>query len=156
MRNRHTLKFGRIQSTTATTAQVEEHGGEIRPDLPRPQMYGHASNPVNGSRTATICQDGDADNCIVLCFGESPITLAKGDSILYSGGGAFVHCEGGIAKINGDAFGGLTKLPDLVIAINLFLAAYNTHTHGSAVPAPALQAVPLVQAALENAGVKHG
>ena len=75
-------------------------------------------------------------------------------------------------QLNGDAFGGLTKIADLVTklnnlesAFNTHILAYNLHVHAgvtvgagaTAITTPDTQTLtPTVQAELENTVVKHG
>lgn len=158
MKRFNPFRWGRLQSSSAKHGQVEEHNGEIRADLPRPQAHGFAYKPSVGAKTITASQSGDADNSvIILCAGESPIELSEGDSLHYSAGGALVHCKGGKVVINGGALGGLIDIALLTTEINKLVTAYNSHSHtANGTSQPTTQQVPLVQTDYENTDVTHG
>ena len=97
------FKFGRIKHHgTGGRVQVEELAGEVHSEIEHPQEHGFASKAPIGSKTYSAYRGGNQDSGAVLIIaGQAPITLAEGDSIMYSAGGATIHCTGSNIEIVG-------------------------------------------------------
>ena len=159
MKNRlnNLFKFGRIKAHgSRSKVQVEQLSGEIHSDIEHPQEFGFESKAPIGSKTYSAYRGGNQESGAVLIIaGQAPINIADGDSIMYSAGGATVHCIGGKIEISGTAFGGLIKITDLTIKLNAFIASFNGHSHVSAGVIDTV-AAPFVAVDYENGDVEHG
>jgi phage gp45-like len=147
--NSNNFRFGRLKANGARGhVQTETLAGEVHSNIRHPQSHGFESKPTPESETYSIYQGGNPDSgAVLIVAGKAPITLSEGDSVVYSAGGATVHCKDGKVELNGNGFGGLIDITTLVTWLN-------SHTHsagGSGIPV-----TPIVQASIENTDVTHG
>ena len=158
------FKFGRLKSHGANgKVQVEQLTGEIHSDLDHPQEHGFASKAPTESSTWSAYRDGNQESGAVLIIGGSaPINIAEGDTVVYSAGGATVHCTGGKIELNGDSFGGLIAINDLTTKLNLLISQFDAHVHSGISPGmsstmvPSLPATAFLATDYENPDVEHG
>jgi phage gp45-like len=130
-RLRNIFRLGRLKGHGSRGfVQTEGLDGEIHSSLRHPQSYGVESKPPVESETYTLYQEGNQDQGAVLVVaGQAPITLADGETVVYSSGGATVHCKGATIELNGSAFGGLIKINDQIAELNNRVAELQAHTH---------------------------
>jgi phage gp45-like len=148
-RLKNLFSFGRLTGHDSGV-QTSLQSGETLSGIEHPQEHGFASKAPIGSNTYCFFQDGNRDNgAVIIVAGTTPLALDTGDSVQYSAGGAFVHCEGSTIHINGDAFGGLVKVDDLTTKLNLLITEISSKTGTSGYS-------PFVAANYENTDVTHG
>jgi phage gp45-like len=153
------FRFGRLKNNeTGDLVQVEHLNGEVHSSLKHPQSHGVESKPPAGSETYTVFQDGNPEQGAVLIIaGRAPITLSDGETVVYSSGGATVHCTAsGTIELNGAAFGGLIKIADLTTKINALIAELQAHSHTGAGAVNTGPFTPFVRTDYENTDVNHG
>jgi phage gp45-like len=157
------FKFGRLKAHgSGGNVQVEQLSGEIHSDLEHPQEFGYASRAPTGSQTYSAYRGGNQESGAVLIIaGQAPINIAEGDTVMYSAGGATIHCTGAKIELSGDAFGGLIKINDLTTKLNGLITSYNAHTHFGAdavggATAPKVSATSFTASDYENEDIEHG
>jgi len=165
-KSKNIFRFGRLKAHgDRGKVQVAGLSGEVHSSINNPQPHGIESKAPLESETFTVYQDGNPDQGATLIIaGKAPIVLDDGDTVVYSAGGATMHCEGANIKItggtialNGTAYEGLIKIKDLTTKINLLVTAYNSHQHpGYTIAVPDRQMVSLSATDYENPDVTHG
>jgi phage gp45-like len=155
--NSNNFRFGRLKANGARGhVQTETLAGEVHSNIRHPQSHGFESKPTPESETYSIYQGGNPDSgAVLIVAGKAPITLSEGDSVVYSAGGATVHCKDGKIELNGDAFGGLMKINDFTTLLNAFVTAFNGHSHVGAGLIDTVQP-NFTASAYENEDVTHG
>lgn len=157
-RLKNIFRFGRLKGHGSRgLVQTEGLDGEIHSSLKHPQSFGTESKAPVGSETYTFYQDGNQDNgAVLIVAGQAPITLDEGDTVIYSSGGATVHCTGAKIELNGSAFGGLIKIDTLTTQLNALVSSFNTHTHPGVAGPPVAPAATFTASTYENGDVEHG
>jgi phage gp45-like len=166
------FKFGRLKAhDLGGNVQVEQLSGEIHSDLEHPQEFGFASKAPTESQTYSAYRGGNQESGAVLIIaGRAPIEIAEGDTVMYSAGGATIHCTGAKIELSGDAFGGLIKINDLTTKLNLLAQEFDTHQHayfnsaGLQITSPPASdsagtpdpATPFTASDYENEDINHG
>lgn len=63
--------------------------------------YGISSSPPPGLMAFTLVSDNSGDDGMIGVYDPNKPSCAPGDSMLYSSGGATIHCKGNRVLING-------------------------------------------------------
>jgi phage baseplate assembly protein V len=129
--------------------------GEYVSDIERLEEYGITSYPIEGAETFSLFNSGNRDQGVVIKVHDSryrPTDLAPGDVCVYTykdatlahriwlkASDGSIHISGSIT-LTGDitASGDVSDSSGIAQTMAAMRTKFNSHTHGGAVPAPAV------------------